>query len=65
VREALQSKALKPMGGGKQREWPKVTKMLPSGRNEAGRSGREEIDRIQRGDDLTTDEQLLQIIAVA
>lgn len=29
------------------------------------RSGREKVDRIQRGDDLATDQQLLQIVAIA
>src|SRR5687768_8840044 len=38
--------------------------MLPFGTEWWG-SGREKVDRIQRGDDLTTDQQLLQIVAVA
>ena len=46
-------------------EQPKVTAMLPfQGRREEG-SGREKVDRVQRGDNLTTDQQFLQIVALA
>src|SRR5687768_10744202 len=38
--------------------------MLPFGMIGRG-SGREKVDRVQRGDDLTTDQQFLQIVAVA
>jgi hypothetical protein len=52
------------MGVGRQCEPPKVTEMLPFEKRKRV-SGREKVDRIQRGDDLTTDQQLLQIVAVA
>ena len=45
------------------REPPKVTKVLPCQKGIP--SSREKIDRIQRGDDLTTDQQFLQIVAIA
>ena len=44
-------------------EPPKVTEMLPF-RKMPGESGREELDRIQGGDDLTAHQQFLQIVAL-
>ena len=48
----------------REREPAKVTKMLPFEAMGSG-SGREKIDRVERGDDLATDHQLLQIVAIA
>jgi hypothetical protein len=45
------------------REPPKVTRMLPS--KKRATLSREKIDRVQRGDDLTTDNQFLEIVAIA